>query len=131
MIDQNCDVEVGIHPGPFWYDPYRDLQVCSRHKSHYEERHDEFGPYRWEKGTRQLYEKNQNLILKTFDGETAQDPVKRVWDGPRRKIGIFKDDHWLVQIGWWLEPEAMFVPIMKKINITGSASPVYVEDSND
>lgn len=45
MIDPKCDVEVGVHPEPFWYDPTKDLQVCSRHKAHYEERADEFGPF--------------------------------------------------------------------------------------
>lgn len=56
--------------------------------------------------------------------------AERVWDGPRTKVGKFNDDHWMVQLGWWLEPEAKFVPIMDELHITGSASPVYAEDAD-
>ena len=50
MIDPRCAVQVGVHPGPFWRDRNRsaDWQVCSRHRAHYEERADEFGPFDWE-----------------------------------------------------------------------------------
>jgi len=56
---------------------------------------------------------------------------QRVWDGPRLRISKLNQEHSLVQLGWWLEPEARFVPIMDKLTITGSASPVYAELSND
>lgn len=37
----------------------------------------------------------------------------------------------MIHIGWWLEPEAEFVPITSELRITGSASPVYVESGPD
>jgi hypothetical protein len=47
--DQRCVVRVGSHPGPFWRDLTRPdgWQVCSRHRSQFEERDDEFGPFEW------------------------------------------------------------------------------------
>lgn len=57
--------------------------------------------------------------------------AERVWDGPRTKVAKFNDEHVMVQIGWWLEPERQFIPIMDELHITGSASPVYCEDDNE
>jgi hypothetical protein len=48
MQDPRCDVEVGIHPGPFWIGQEGKLKVCNRHKAQYEERADEFGPFDWQ-----------------------------------------------------------------------------------
>lgn len=57
-----------------------------------------------------------------------RDPnMKRVWDGYWRQVGAFDPTHRLVQIGWWLEPQAQFLSIMAPLEIKGSASPVYVE----
>lgn len=44
---EKCDVKVGIHPGPFWVDKNGELKVCNRHRGHFEERADEFGPFDW------------------------------------------------------------------------------------
>lgn len=44
-----CVVEVGRHPGPFWKDRNSGIVVCSRHRSQYEERANEFGPFDWER----------------------------------------------------------------------------------
>lgn len=47
----DCDVKVGTHPGPFWIGRDGKLRVCDRHRSQYEERADEFGPYDWQPAT--------------------------------------------------------------------------------
>lgn len=44
--DPRCDVQVGVHPGPFWVSK-DGLRVCDRHRQHFNERVDEFGPYNW------------------------------------------------------------------------------------
>lgn len=51
----------------------------------------------------------------------------RVWEGPHRTLGGLR----AIQIGWWLEPEARFVPHWEPLYITGSASPVYVEEDTE
>jgi hypothetical protein len=51
----------------------------------------------------------------------------RVWEGPHRTLGGFR----VIQIGWWLEPEEQFVPHWLPLHITGSATPVYVEEDMD
>lgn len=48
MINPNCDVEVGVHPGPFWVGRGGSLKACDRHRKQFEEREDEFGPFDWE-----------------------------------------------------------------------------------
>ena len=56
----------------------------------------------------------------------------RVWEGERRPMDAFNPAHYLVRIGWWYEPERRFVPITEpQPSITGSASPVYVEDDGE
>lgn len=52
MVDPKCVVQVGIHPGPYWRDTNSGLVVCSRHRTQYEERADEFGPFDWERQPR-------------------------------------------------------------------------------
>lgn len=51
MQHPQCDVEIGVHPGPFFIDTKTLLQVCSEHKKWYEERSEEFGPFAWEQQT--------------------------------------------------------------------------------
>ncbi len=48
VTDDVCVVQVGVHPRPCWRDKNSGLVVCSRHRSHYEERANEFGPFDWE-----------------------------------------------------------------------------------
>lgn len=71
------------------------------------------------------YKRMRDKVLADAKADRAR--VDRVWEGPRRKVREFNGDHWLVQVGWWLEPEARFVPIMDELVITGSAAPVYCE----
>lgn len=66
------------------------------------------------------------------DGHDGPCPAypDRVWEGPRRTVsygGFFGHRYQLVQIGWWCEPEASFLPITEPLTITGSAVPVYCE----
>ena len=42
-----CDVKVGVHPGPYWVERIKGTKVCDRHRSHFEERSYEFGPFVW------------------------------------------------------------------------------------
>lgn len=46
-----CVVEVGVHPPPHWVDANGNLTgpVCTRHRGHFEERADEFGPFAWKR----------------------------------------------------------------------------------
>jgi hypothetical protein len=53
----------------------------------------------------------------------------RVWEGPHRVLhgkGLS-----VIQIGWWLEPEKRFQPHWEPLHVTGSATPVYVQDDDD
>lgn len=43
----DCDVQVGVHPAPFWVNRNNGVRVCDRHRGHFEERADEFGPFDW------------------------------------------------------------------------------------
>jgi hypothetical protein len=43
-----CVIEVGLHPGPFWFDKLSGIIVCARHRKHYEESEEEYGPFDWE-----------------------------------------------------------------------------------
>lgn len=70
MIDPRCDVEVGIHPGPFWRNKRDNLTVCSIHKSQYERRADEFGPFDWELLPDDFFEKVGDILVGE-DDETS------------------------------------------------------------
>lgn len=48
MLDARCDIEVGIHPGPYFKEKDTSIKACSRHRSQLEEREEEFGPFDWE-----------------------------------------------------------------------------------
>lgn len=94
MKDPNCDVEVGIHPGPFWYDPDKDLQVCSRHKDHYEERDDEFGPFNWERGTRgaiKAKEKMMDTLDKAATHSKSIDVIQSALDAIDEVLNIHEN----------------------------------------
>lgn len=64
-----CVVEVGRHPGPFWKERNSGITVCSRHRSQYEERADEFGPFDW------------------VELPTDLDEVERLWEQAFRDVG--------------------------------------------
>jgi len=49
MKDPRCDIEVGVHPSPFWVDKKSGLKVCSRHKEQYQEREGRSGGFLWAK----------------------------------------------------------------------------------
>lgn len=74
-----CDVEVGTHPPPYHKDKNSGVIVCSRHKSQYEEREDEFGPFDWEVFTPED-EEEESIISVVLDGIWLDNLIKQMQD---------------------------------------------------
>lgn len=94
MKDDVCVVEVGVHPRPYWVDVngHVDGPVCSRHRSQFEERADEFGPFDWRRG--HVFEdglSQRRLVLVIGERRGASGVPHRAFGGCDRLAEVYPE----------------------------------------